>query len=322
MNYRRLGSSGLKVSELSFGSWVTYGNQMGADAAGECMAAAYDAGVNFFDNAEVYAKGESEKIMGEVLRKARLAALVVHRVDQVLLGPRTTDPTRRTRSTASTCAGAIDGSLARLGLDYVDLVFCHRADPDTPIEETVGAMHDMIATGKALYWGTSEWTAAEITAAWQIADRHHLHKPVMEQPQYNLLHRDRVEKEYARLYRDIGLGTTVWSPLASGLLTGKYNDGIPPGTRGTLKGYEWLAERLTDPAKIAAAKRLAPIAADLGCTLAQMSLAWCLKNPNVSTVITGASRASQVVENMKAQAVVPKLTPDVMAQIEAALTPS
>ena len=214
---------------------------------------------------------------------------------------------------------AIDGSLARFGLDYVDLVFCHRADPDTPIEETVYAMHDMIAAGKALYWGTSEWSAAEIMAAWQIAERHHLHKPVMEQPQYNLLHRERVEEEYARLYDDIGLGTTIWSPLASGLLTGKYNDGIPPGSRGTVKGYEWLAERLSDPAKIAVVKRLVPIAADLGCTLAQMSLAWCLKNPHVSTVITGASRPAQVVENMRALDVVPKLTPDVMARIDAAL---
>jgi voltage-dependent potassium channel beta subunit len=214
---------------------------------------------------------------------------------------------------------AIDGSLARLGLDYVDLVFCHRADPDTPLEETVRAMHDMIAAGKALYWGTSEWTAAEIAAAWHIADKHHLHKPVMEQPQYNLLHRDRVESEYARLYRDLGLGTTTWSPLASGLLTGKYNDGIPPDSRGAVKGYEWLAERLTEPAKLAVARRLAPIARDLGCTMAQMSLAWCLKNPNVSTVITGASRAAQVTENMKALAVVPLLAPDVMARIETAL---
>ena len=179
----------------------------------------------------------------------------------------------------------------------------------------------MIAAGKALYWGTSEWSAAEIMAAWQIAERHHLHKPVMEQPQYNLLHRERVEKEYARLYRDIGLGTTIWSPLASGMLTGKYNDGIPQGSRGTIKGYEWLAERLSEPEKIAAVKRLAPIAFDLGCTLAQMSLAWCLKNPNVSTVITGASRSSQVVENMKARDVKPKLTPDVMARIEASLVP-
>jgi voltage-dependent potassium channel beta subunit len=213
---------------------------------------------------------------------------------------------------------AIDGSLTRLGLDYVDIVFCHRADPDTPIEETVYAMHDIIAAGKAVYWGTSEWSAAEIMAAWQIADRHHLHKPVTEQPQYNLLHRERVEQEYARLYADIGLGTTIWSPLASGLLTGKYNDGIPPGTRGTLKGYEWLAERLSDKDKIAVARRLGSIAAELGCTLAQMSLAWCLKNPHVSTVITGASRPAQVVENMKALDVVAKLTPDVMARIEAA----
>jgi voltage-dependent potassium channel beta subunit len=214
---------------------------------------------------------------------------------------------------------AIDGSLERLGLDYVDLVFCHRPDPATPIEETVYAMHDMITAGKAIYWGTSEWSASEIMAAWQIAERHHLHKPVMEQPEYNLLHRSRVEREYARLYSDIGLGTTTWSPLASGLLTGKYNDGIPPGSRGTVKGYEWLAERLSDRNKIAAVRRLGPIAAELGCTLAQMSLAWCLKNPHVSTVITGASRPAQVVENMKALDVVPRLTPEVLASIDNAL---
>jgi aryl-alcohol dehydrogenase-like predicted oxidoreductase len=214
---------------------------------------------------------------------------------------------------------AIDGSLARFGLDHVDLVFCHRADPDTPIEETVRAMHDMIAAGKALYWGTSEWSATDIMAAWQIAERHHLHKPVMEQPQYNLLHRDRVETEYAPLYRDLGLGTTIWSPLASGLLTGKYQAGIPADSRGAVKGYEWLAERLRDPAKLAAVQRLAPIAQDLGCTLAQMALAWCLKNPNVSTVITGASRASQVTENLQALPVVDRLAPDVMARIDAAL---
>ena len=320
MDYRRLGNSGLKVSELSFGSWVTYGNQMGADAAGECMAAAYDAGVNFFDNAEVYAKGESEKIMGEVLLKHRWlrASYIVSTKFFWGLG---NGPNEKNTLNRKYLRQAIDGSLARLQLDYVDLVFCHRADPDTPIEETVYAMHDMIAAGKALYWGTSEWSAAEIMAAWQIAERHHLHKPVMEQPQYNLLHRERVEKEYARLYRDIGLGTTIWSPLASGMLTGKYNDGIPQGSRGTIKGYEWLAERLSEPEKIAAVKRLAPIASDLGCTLAQMSLAWCLKNPNVSTVITGASRSSQVVENMKARDVKPKLTPDVMARIEASLVP-
>ncbi len=318
MQYRRLGASGLKVSELSFGSWVTYGNQMDADLARECMAAAYDAGVNFFDNAEVYAKGQAETIMGAALKKMgwRRASYIVSTKFYWGLHDRANEKNTLNRKYLMQ---AIDASLVRFGLDYVDLVFCHRADPDTPIEETVFAMHDMINAGKALYWGTSEWSPAEIMAAWQIAERHHLHKPVMEQPQYNLLHRDRVEKEYARLYSDIGLGTTTWSPLASGLLTGKYNDGIPAGTRGTLKGYEWLAERLSDPAKIATVRRLVPIAADLDCTLAQMSLAWCLKNPRVSTVITGASRPAQVAENMKALDVVGRLAPDVMARIDGAL---
>jgi voltage-dependent potassium channel beta subunit len=318
MQYRRLGASGLKISELSFGSWVTYGNQMGADLARECMAAARDAGVNFFDNAEVYARGQSETLMGEALRKLnwRRSSYIV---STKFFWGLNDDPNEKNTLNRKYLMQAIDGSLTRFGLDYVDLVFCHRADPDTPIEETVFAMHDMITAGKALYWGTSEWTAAEIMAAWQVAERHHLHKPVMEQPQYNLLHRERVEEEYARLYRDIGLGTTIWSPLASGLLTGKYNDGIPANSRGTLRGYEWLAERLSDQPKIAKVKRLGPIAADLGCTLAQMSLAWCLKNPNVSTAITGASRPEQVRENMKALGVVPKLTPEVMSRIDQAL---
>jgi voltage-dependent potassium channel beta subunit len=318
MQYRRLGSSGLKVSALSFGSWVTYGNQMDTDLARECMAAAYDAGVNFFDNAEVYAKGQSETIMGAALKKMgwRRASYVV---STKFFWGLNDGPNERNTLNRKYLMQAIDASLARFGLDHIDIVFCHRADPDTPVEETVHAMHDIIAAGKALYWGTSEWSAAEIIAAWQIADRHHLHKPVTEQPQYNLFHRDRVEKEYARLYGDIGLGTTTWSPLASGLLTGKYQAGIPPGSRGALKGYEWLAERLSDRAKLAAVDRLVPIAADLGCTLAQMSLAWCLKNPRVSTVITGASRPAQVVENVKALDVVAKLAPDVMARIEAAL---
>jgi voltage-dependent potassium channel beta subunit len=318
MNYRRLGTSGLKLSELSFGSWVTYGNQLDDRLARECMAAAHDAGVNFFDNAEIYAKGLSETIMGGVLKKMgwRRSSYIV---STKFFWGLSDGPNEKNTLNRKYLMQAIDGSLARLGLDYVDLVFCHRADPETPIEETVHALHDMIVAGKALYWGTSEWSAAEIMAAWQIADRHHLHKPVMEQPQYNLLHRDRVEKEYARLYSDIGLGTTIWSPLASGLLSGKYNEGIPPGTRATLKGYEWLAERLTDRAQIEVVKRLVPIAADLGCTLAQMSLAWCLKNPHVSTVITGASRPAQVAENLQALEVVGKLTPDVMTRIEAAL---
>jgi voltage-dependent potassium channel beta subunit len=318
MHYRRLGRSGLKVSELSLGSWVSYGNQMGTDLACECMAAAHDAGVNFFDNAEVYANGKAEVIMGEALRRLgwRRASYLV---STKLYWGLHDGPNEKNTLNRKYLLQAIDGALSRLGLEYVDLVFCHRADPDTPIEETVWAMHDIVSAGKALYWGTSEWTAGEIAAAWQIAERHHLHKPVMEQPQYNLLHRERVEKEYARLYEDIGLGTTTWSPLASGLLTGKYNDGVPAGSRATLKGYEWLAERLTDPARVAVARRLAPLAAELSCTLAQLSLAWCLKNPRVSTVITGASRAAQVAENMRALEVVPRLTPDVMARIDGLL---
>ena len=316
MNYRRLGASGLKVSELSFGSWVTYGNQLGDDTARECMAAAYDAGVNFFDNAEVYARGKSEVIMGNVLKKLgwRRAS---YSVSTKFFWGLNDGPNEKNTLNRKYLMQAIDGSLARLQLDYVDLVFCHRADPDTPIEETVWAMHDIIRAGKAHYWGTSEWNAAEVTAAWQIAERHHLAKPVTEQPQYNLLHRERVEREYSRLYRDIGLGTTVWSPLASGLLTGKYNEGVPADSRATLKGYEWLAERILDPAKIAKVRALAPIARDLGCTMAQLSLAWCLKNPNVSTVITGASRPSQVGENIKALDVVPKLDALIMARIDA-----
>jgi len=316
MQYRRLGNSGLKVSELSFGSWVTYGNQLQDQAAAECMAAAHDAGVNFFDNAEVYARGASETIMGNVLRKMdwRRSSYIVS--TKFFWGLHD-GPNEKSTLNRKYLMQAIDGSLKRLQLDYVDLVFCHRADPETPIEETVWAMHDIVRSGRAHYWGTSEWSAAEIMAAWQIADRHHLAKPVMEQPQYNLLHRDRVEREYARLYRDIGLGTTVWSPLASGQLTGKYNDGVPAGSRATVKGYEWLAERIVDQTKIAKVRQLVPIADDLGCTLAQLALAWCLKNPHVSTVITGASRASQVVENMKALDVAPRLTQDVLARIDA-----
>jgi voltage-dependent potassium channel beta subunit len=316
MNYRRLGRSGLKVSELSFGSWVTYGNQLDENVARECMAVAYDAGVNFFDNAEVYAKGRSESIMGDALAKLgwRRASYIVSTKFYWGLHE---GPNERNTLNRKYLMQAIDGSLARLGLDYVDIVFCHRPDPDTPIDETVWAMHDMIASGKALYWGTSEWSAAEIVMAHAIASRHHLRAPVTEQPQYNILHRERVETEYARLYDDLGLGTTTWSPLASGLLSGKYNAGVPADSRASIKGFEWLAERILEPTRLAKVKSLVPIAQELGCTLAQMSIAWCLVNPHVSTVITGASRAAQVVENMKAQDVVAKLTPDVLARIDA-----
>lgn len=318
MLYRRLGRSGVKVSVLSFGSWVTYGNQLDGSSARECMAAAYDAGVNFFDNAEAYAKGGSETIMGEALAKAgwrRSSYLVSTKLYWGLHD----GPNEKNTLNRKYLLQGIDGSLGRLKLDYVDLLYCHRPDPETPIEETVHAMHDIVSSGRAVYWGTSEWSAADIAQAWHIADRCHWHKPVAEQPQYNLFHRERVEREYERLYRDLGLGTTVWSPLASGLLTGKYGEGIPPDSRGALKGYEWLAERVSDPAKIAAVRRLAPIAMEMGCTIAQLALAWCAKNPQVSTVITGASRVAQVQENMKALDVLPKLTPEVMAAIDRAV---
>ncbi|MGQ0600691.1 MAG: potassium channel beta subunit family protein [Anaerolineales bacterium] len=317
MNYRRLGNSGLKVSELSFGSWVSFKNQMGDDTAYECMQAAYDSGVNFFDNAEVYALGESETLMGRVLKKAgwRRSSLVISTKFYWGLND---GPNEKNTLNRKYLLQAMDGSLKRLQLDYIDLIFCHRPDEFTPIEETVRALHDLITQGKALYWGTSEWSAEQIMQAWLIADKYGLHKPQMEQPQYNLLWRDRVEKEYARLYKEIGLGATVWSPLASGLLTGKYNDGIPTDSRAALPGYEWLKERFTAD-RLAKVKALQPIAADLGVALAQFALAWCLKNPNVSTVITGASRAAQVRENMKALDIVAKLTPEVIARVDEVL---
>jgi voltage-dependent potassium channel beta subunit len=282
------------------------------------MAAARDAGVNFFDNAEVYAKGAAETIMGDALRKLgwRRASYIV---STKFFWGLYDGPNERNTLNRKYLMQAIDGSLARLRLDYVDLVFCHRPDPDTPIEETVRALNDMIAAGKVLYWGTSEWSAGEIVAAYEIAERHHWHKPVMEQPQYNLFHRERVEHEYARLYRDLGLGTTTWSPLASGLLSGKYAAGVPADSRASIKGFEWLAERILEPTRLAKVQSLVPIAHELGCTLAQMSIAWCLANPHVSTVITGASRPAQVVENMRALDIVPKLTPEVMARIDAAV---
>ena len=315
MQYRRLGRSGLQVSVLSFGSWVTFDNQLGDQMALECMQAAYDAGCNFFDNAEAYAGGGSESQMGRAIKElgwSRQSYVVSTKFYWGINGNM-----RNMRNTLNRkyLAQAIDGSLERMQLDFIDLVYCHRPDSNTPIEETVWAMSDMISQGKALYWGTSEWSADEIRAAWLIADKHHLHKPVMEQPQYNLLAREKVEVEYARLYDDIGLGTTIWSPLASGLLTGKYKDGVPQDSRGALPGYEWLAERMTDAASLAKVEHLRPIAADLGCSMAQLAIAWCAANPHVSTVITGASRASQVVENFDAIDVLAALTPEVLERI-------
>jgi voltage-dependent potassium channel beta subunit len=318
MEYRRLGRSGLKVSVLSFGSWVTFANANQietAHQAAECLAAAHDAGVNFYDNAEAYSAGESERVMGAAFKE-----LGWKRHDYVvstkLFWGLHEGPNMRNTLNRKYLRQAIDGSLERLGLDFVDLVFCHRADPNTPIEETVWAMSDMVESGKALYWGTSEWTADEIRAAWDIADRHHLHKPVMEQPQYNILWRDRVEKEYSRLYEDIGLGTTIWSPLSSGLLTGKYLNGVPEGSRATLPGYEWLKKMLTDEGRNKKVAELKKIADELDVSLAQFSLAWCAKNPHVSTVITGASNADQVRENMTALDVIPLMSDEVMERVD------
>ena len=316
MNYRRLGRSGLKVSELSFGSWVTYGNQLDSKAAMECMAAAWDRGVNFFDNAQVYAAGKSEEIMGDALAKLGWPRLK-YVVSTKFFWGISDGPNEKSTLNRKYLLDAIDGSLKRLKLDHVDIVYCHRADPNTPIEETVWAMHDMIERGKALYWGTSEWSGVEIMEAWQVAERHHLHKPVVEQPEYNLFHRTRVETEYKRLYEDIGIGLTTWSPLASGLLTGKYRNGVPADSRGAMPRMKFLVEGLTDKGRNDAVGKLEAIAKELGCTIAQLAIAWCARNPNVSTVITGASRVSQVEENLKAADVIPKLTPEVMARIDA-----
>jgi voltage-dependent potassium channel beta subunit len=318
MQYRRLGRSGLQVSQLSLGSWVTYHNQVDTGAAREMLAAAMDAGINFFDNAEAYAGGKSEVVMGEAIK-----ALKWPRLNYIVstkffwgLDREGNSANRKDTLNRKYLLHAIDGSLSRMGLDFIDLVYCHRADPHTPIEETVWAMSDMISRGKALYWGTSEWSAADIRAAWDIADRHHLHKPVMEQPQYNLFHRKRVEEEYARLYEDIGLGLTTWSPLASGLLTGKYRDGVPAGSRGAIESMGFLVKGLTDKAKNTAVGQLAGVATELGCTLAQLAIAWTVHNPRVSTVITGASRLSQLQDNLGAVAVVHKLTPEVLSRID------
>ena len=314
MTYRRLGRSGLKVSTLSFGSWVTFKDQIDVGRARDCLAAAYEAGVNFFDNAEAYAGGESERIMGDAIRKLgwRRDEYVVS--SKFFWGLHDGPNTRRTLN-RKYLLEAIDASLDRFGLEHLDLIYCHRADPDTPIEETVRAMSDAIDRGKALYWGTSEWAADEIRAAWQIADRNGWHKPVVEQPQYNLLHRTRVEKEYARLYEDIGLGTTIWSPLGSGLLTGKYLDGIPEGSRASLPGYEFLKDRLSDGRYNDALHDFKQVADEFDATMAQLAIAWCAANPDVSTVITGASRVEQVEENMRALDVLEQLDDDAVDRI-------
>ena len=319
MQYRRLGRSGLRLSLLSLGSWVTYHNQVDSKAAVEMMAAAFDAGVNFFDNAEAYAGGQGEVVMGEALRTLAWPRLNYVVSTKFFWGlDRAGDAVNRKDTlNRKYLMQAIDGSLKRFGLEHIDLIYCHRADPQTPVEETVRAMSDIITQGKALYWGTSEWSADEIRAACEVAERHHLHKPVMEQPQYHLLHRRRVEQEYARLYEDTGLGLTTWSPLASGLLTGKYRGGVPEGSRGALQGMGFLLDGLTSPARNAAVAALEPIAAELGGSTAQLSIAWCAANPRVSSVITGASKLAQLQSNLGALDLLPKLTPEVLERVDA-----
>lgn len=315
MNYRHLGKAGIQVSELSFGSWVTFHNQVDVRDSVEMMAAAYDAGVNFFDNAEVYANGKSEEIMGESLKRLgwRRGSYLV---STKLFWGLHDNPNETNTLNRKYLLEGIDGSLGRLDLDYVDLLFCHRADPTTPIEETVWAMHNIIERGKALYWGTSEWDAADIETAIAVAERCNLHRPVVEQPIYNMFERHRFGENYRRVYEEYGVGSTTWSPLASGTLTGKYQKGVPTGSRGSLESLAWLRDQITDADRLAKVAAVEPLAQQMGATLAQFSLAWCLQNPWVSTVITGASRVEQVRENMKAVQFIDRFTPDVMAEID------
>ena len=320
MQYRRLGSSGLQLSALSFGAWVTFGNQVGRGEARELIAAAWDHGINFFDNAEGYADGEAERVMGDVIADLRLPRDGWCVSSKVFFGsskqPRPTQKGLSRKHVHDACNDA----LRRLRVDYLDLYFCHRPDPDAPIAETVWAMDTLVRQGKVLYWGTSEWPAQAIREAHKVARAHHLHPPTMEQPQYNLLHRERVELEYAPLYSELGLGTTIWSPLASGLLSGKYLHGVPHGSRLAQSNYAWLRDSLLgqgDP--MVKVRALVPIAEKLEASLAQLSLAWCLKNPRVSTVILGASKREQLEENFKALEVAEKLDADVMEAISAAV---
>lgn len=320
MEYRRLGSSGLKLSALSFGAWVTFGTSIGRTQARELIAQAFDAGVNFFDNAEVYASGEAERIMGDVLADLRLPRDAWCVSSKVYFGSVDNPAPTQKGLSRKHVIEACEQALRRLRVDHLDLYYCHRPDPETPLEETVRAMDALIRQGKVLYWGTSEWSAGAIRSAARIARANGLHPPAMEQPEYNLLHRERVETEYAPLYTELGLGTTTWSPLASGLLTGKYNDGVPEGSRMSTPGYEWLARRLSTAegaTKLAQARRICAIAKDLDMTPAQLSIAWCLRNPNVSSVILGASRPEQLRENLGSLALIQKLDAEAMARIEA-----
>lgn len=318
MEYRRLGGAGLKVSVLSYGSWVTFSQQVPFSAAKECLAAAREAGVNFFDTAEVYGGGRAESMLGAAIEELGWDRATIVLSTKLYWGLHD-DINLRNTLNRKYLMHAIDGCLRRLRTQFVDLLFCHRPDPNTPLEETVWAMSDIIASGKALYWGTSEWPAHQIRAAWELADRYGLRKPVTEQTEYNLFCRQRVDEEYRSLFADLGFGLTTWSPLGSGLLTGKYRHGVPPGSRASLPGYEWLRQTMLDGERNRRVEDLGLIARELDCTTAQLAIAWCVMNRAVSTVITGASSVAQIRENLGALDVAPRLSADFMARIDAAI---
>ena len=317
MEYRRLGKSGLQVSTLSFGSWVSFSKQINDKVADELMGIAYDQGINFFDNAEVYALGESEKMMGRVLKKKKWERSSFVISSKAFWGWRGKEnKPNQTGCSRKHLLEACDEALQRLQVDYLDLYFCHRPDKNTPIAETVWAMNHLIQQGKVLYWGTSEWSAVEIMEAHRVADQYHLIAPTMEQPQYNLFEREKMEKEYRDIFTQVGMGTTIWSPLASGLLSGKYNDGIPKGSRFALEGFDWLKDRWVADEKIKKVKKMADLATKLGVSTASLSIAWCIKNPNVSTAILGATKKQQLIENLKAIEVEKLFDQELMDKIE------
>ena len=317
MDYRRLGKSGLQVSTLSFGSWVSFSKQINDKIAEELMGIAYDNGINFFDNAETYALGESEKMMGRVIKKKKWDRTSYIVSSKAFFGWRGKDnKPNQTGNSRKHLVEACNEALQRLQVDYLDLYYCHRPDKNTPIEETVWAMNHLLQQGKILYWGTSEWSGVEIMEAHRIAEKFRLIGPTMEQPQYNLFERHKVEVEFAEIYKNVGMGTTIWSPLASGLLSGKYNDGIPKGSRLSLEGFDWLKEKVLLEGRVKKVKKLSELAAKLGTTTAALSIAWCIKNPNVSTAILGATKKHQLLDNLKALEVAEKLTPEVLEKIE------
>lgn len=319
MQYRRLGKSGLQVSLLSFGSWVTFHKQIDDSAADELMGMAYDAGINFFDNAETYALGQSEAMMGRVLKKKGWDRTSYVLSSKAYFGWRKPNKPNQTGLSRKHLTEACHEALQRLQTDYLDLYFCHRPDKTVPMEEVVWTMNHLIQQGKVLYWGTSEWSAQEIMEAHMVAERYRLIGPTMEQPEYSMFHREKMENEYLQIFKNIGLGTTIWSPLAAGVLTGKYNEGIPEDSRLAIKGFEWLAAKQLNEQRIAKVRQLTALAQELGCSTAALAIAWCARNENVSTVILGATKASQLTQNLEALAVLPLLTPEVLEQIEAIL---